>query len=513
MRGYAHRPEATAESIDADGWFHSGDVGILDEDGYLSIVDRTKDMLLYKGYNVFPRELEEILFGVPGVAGAAVVGRPDEEAGELPVAYVVRKADDAGAALTAESVMAAVNDKVTPYKRLRDVVFIDAIPVSAAGKVLKRELAAKEREKVGLTARRRLTRSGAAARAVGRSVSSAGWSTGTSAPRPSTPASTSPTTSPRPSARSGAGCCSPSSCSRSPSRVIYADRDGYRDGDSVGLSLLDSAYYATVTLSTTGYGDITPITAGARLVNILLITPLRITFLLVLIGTTLEALTARSREEFRIRRWRSRVRQHVIVCGYGTKGRSAIRSLQALGTPLDKIVVVDPDPRAIDEANSLGLTGIVGDAGRTEVLRRASVERARAVIVAANRDDAAVLITLTVRQLNPTVPITTSVREEENANLLRQSGADTVITTSATSGRLLGLSTDAPRVVAVVEDLVTGGQGLDLHQRTVDLQRGRTRPAVAARHRPVGHPRRPDAALRRPADRRTPDRRRPRRRP
>ncbi|MGZ6811871.1 MAG: class I adenylate-forming enzyme family protein [Blastococcus sp.] len=145
MRGYAHRPEATAESIDADGWFHSGDVGILDEDGYLSIVDRTKDMLLYKGYNVFPRELEEHLFAVPGVAGAAVVGRPDEDAGELPVAYVVRKADDAGAALTVESVMAAVNAHVTPYKRLRDVVFIDAIPVSAAGKVLKRELAARER--------------------------------------------------------------------------------------------------------------------------------------------------------------------------------------------------------------------------------------------------------------------------------------------------------------------------------------------------------------------------------
>jgi long-chain acyl-CoA synthetase len=148
MRGYAHRPEATAEAIDAEGWFHTGDVGILDDDGFLSIVDRTKDMLLYKGYNVFPRELEELLFGVPGVAGAAVVGRPDDQAGELPVAYVVRAADDAGAALTADSVMAAVNDKVTPYKRLRDVVFIDAIPVSAAGKVLKRELAAKERERV-----------------------------------------------------------------------------------------------------------------------------------------------------------------------------------------------------------------------------------------------------------------------------------------------------------------------------------------------------------------------------
>ena len=149
MRGYWKRPQATAESIDADGWFHTGDVGVVDEDGFLAIVDRTKDMLLYKGYNVFPRELEEHLFAVPGVAGAAVVGRPDEEAGELPVAYVVRRDDDAGAALTRESVMAAVNDRVTPYKRLRDVVFIDAIPVSAAGKVLKRELAAREREAVG----------------------------------------------------------------------------------------------------------------------------------------------------------------------------------------------------------------------------------------------------------------------------------------------------------------------------------------------------------------------------
>jgi long-chain acyl-CoA synthetase len=145
MRGYAGRPDATAESIDPDGWFHTGDVGVLDADGYLSIVDRTKDMLLYKGYNVFPRELEELLFGTPGVAAAAVVGRPAPEAGELPVAYVVRRGDDAGSALTAESVMAAINGQVTPYQRLRDVVFVAALPVSAAGKVLKRELSARER--------------------------------------------------------------------------------------------------------------------------------------------------------------------------------------------------------------------------------------------------------------------------------------------------------------------------------------------------------------------------------
>jgi voltage-gated potassium channel len=249
--------------------------------------------------------------------------------------------------------------------------------------------------------------------------------------------------------------------------VVYIDRDGYVDNNGGEISLLDATYYATVSLSTTGYGDIVPVSPGARLVNILLITPLRILFLLILIGTTLEALTARSREEFRIRRWRSRVRQHVVVCGYGTKGRSAIRALLGNGTDPEHVVVVDSDPAAIEEATAAGFTGVVGDAGRTEVLRRTSVEKARAVIVATNRDDAAVLIVLTVRQLNPTVPITASVREEENASLLRQSGADSVITSSAAAGRLLGLSTDSPRVVAVVEDLLTAGRGLDLIQRQV----------------------------------------------
>jgi voltage-gated potassium channel len=220
-----------------------------------------------------------------------------------------------------------------------------------------------------------------------------------------------------------------------------------------------------VSLSTTGYGDIVPASPSARLLNILLITPLRIMFLLILIGTTLEALTASSREEFRIRRWRSRVRQHVIVCGYGTKGRSAIRALLANGTDPASILVVDPDVAAIEEATAAGFTGVLGDAGRTEVLRRTAVEKARAVIVAAHRDDAAVMITLTVRQLNPSVPITASVREEENASLLRQSGADSVITSSAAAGRLLGQSTDSPRVVAVFEDQLTAGQGLDLIQR------------------------------------------------
>jgi long-chain acyl-CoA synthetase len=138
MTGYHNRPEATAEVL-TDGWLRTGDIGVLDADGYLSIVDRKKDMLLYKGYNVYPRELEELLAAQHGVLAAAVVGKPDTAVGELPVAFVMR----ADPSVSAGDLMSAVNDQVAPYKRLREVHFVEQIPISAAGKVLKRELRAR----------------------------------------------------------------------------------------------------------------------------------------------------------------------------------------------------------------------------------------------------------------------------------------------------------------------------------------------------------------------------------
>lgn len=134
MVGYKDRPEENAGTL-VDGWLRTGDVGVLDEDGYLTIVDRKKDMLIYKGYNVYPRNLEELLHAQPGVVGAAVVGRVDPVVGELPVAFVV-----APGGVDPDALMAAVNVQVAPYQRLREVHLVDAIPVSAAGKVLKREL-------------------------------------------------------------------------------------------------------------------------------------------------------------------------------------------------------------------------------------------------------------------------------------------------------------------------------------------------------------------------------------
>jgi long-chain acyl-CoA synthetase len=136
MTGYLNRPEETAAVL-VDGWLHTGDIGILDDDGYLSIVDRKKDMLLYKGYNVYPRELEELLIAHPAVAATAVVGRPSAEAGELPVAFVVKAP---GQDIDAETLMEAVNAKLAPYKKIREIRFVGEIPVSAAGKILKRDL-------------------------------------------------------------------------------------------------------------------------------------------------------------------------------------------------------------------------------------------------------------------------------------------------------------------------------------------------------------------------------------
>jgi long-chain acyl-CoA synthetase len=139
MAGYLDRPDATAETL-VDGWLRTGDIGVVGEDGQLEIVDRAKDMLLYKGYNVYPRELEELLVARPEVAQAAVVGRPDAAVGEEPVAVVVLAPGQEPGAELGAALAAALDEQVAPYKRLRAVHVADALPVSAAGKVLKREL-------------------------------------------------------------------------------------------------------------------------------------------------------------------------------------------------------------------------------------------------------------------------------------------------------------------------------------------------------------------------------------
>ncbi|MEV6429364.1 NAD-binding protein [Nocardia sp. NPDC051463] len=250
--------------------------------------------------------------------------------------------------------------------------------------------------------------------------------------------------------------------------VVYLGRDGYHDNSGDELSFLDAFYYATVSLSTTGYGDIAPVTAEARLANIVIITPLRILFLIVLVGTTLGVLTERSRQAFKIQRWRRSVRNHTVVVGYGTKGRTAIDAMIGDGVQASDIVVVDTDVVALEAAASAGLVTVHGSATQSDVLRLAGAQNAAAVVVATNRDDTAVLVTLTARELNKAAKIAVAIREAENTHLLRQSGADSVVVSSETAGRLLGISTTTPTVVEMMEDLLTPEQGFAVAEREVE---------------------------------------------
>jgi acyl-CoA synthetase (AMP-forming)/AMP-acid ligase II len=141
MKGYLNNPEATADTIDADGWLHTGDVAVVDDEGRYTVVDRVKELIKYKGYQVAPAELEAVLLGHPEIADAAVIGVKDEESGEeLPKAFVVRAP---GSEVTEEAVMAYMAEKVAPHKKIRFVEFIEQVPKSASGKILRKDLKAR----------------------------------------------------------------------------------------------------------------------------------------------------------------------------------------------------------------------------------------------------------------------------------------------------------------------------------------------------------------------------------
>lgn len=249
--------------------------------------------------------------------------------------------------------------------------------------------------------------------------------------------------------------------------VTFLDRAAYNDTSDGSVSFIDALYYATVTMTTTGYGDITPVEPHARLINVIVITPLRIAFLVLLVGTTVEVLATEGRRVYMDSLWRKRMRNHVVVIGYGTKGRSAVETLTDNGANPSQLVVIDGRPGVIAEANLAGVAAIHGDATRRDILRRAEISKARDVVITLDRDDSAILVALTVRQMNPRAHMVVAVREQDNAPLLRQSGADSVITSSEAVGRVLGLSSISPNLGTVIEDLLTSSEGLEVIERQV----------------------------------------------
>jgi voltage-gated potassium channel len=251
--------------------------------------------------------------------------------------------------------------------------------------------------------------------------------------------------------------------------ILWFNREGLRDNTHPDRlpGFVDVFYFTVVSLTTVGYGDIIPVTDTARLVNAVLLTPIRVFLWGLFLGTAYELVMKQYRERLEMDKLRKRLRGHTIVCGYGVKGRTIVAELLAHGLRPEEIVVIDPDEDVAQEGAAHDLVALRGDASSESILLAAGVDRAGHVLAAPNRDDACVLICLTVRTLAPGVRLIASAREEENIKLLYKAGADVVVSPSVSGGRLMAAAVRQRAVTSFLEDLLEFGSGVDAGERLV----------------------------------------------
>ncbi|WP_020648028.1 potassium channel family protein [Solimonas variicoloris] len=236
--------------------------------------------------------------------------------------------------------------------------------------------------------------------------------------------------------------------------IFWFDRDGLRDQIDGEISFGDVAYFTAVTVSTVGYGDIVPVTRRARLVDTLLVTPIRLVIWLIFLGTAYELVLQRWLESRRMSRLQETLRGHLIICGYGHSGEAAAQEAVARGTPPSSVLVLDIDSGRLAQAAKRGYIGLLGNATHEQDLQDAGIGHAQAVLICLPRDDAAVLAVLTVRQLSRSVRVICSVAEEENIKLIRQAGADAIIAPSLVSGYLMADSMRSSHISDYIDDLM-----------------------------------------------------------
>lgn len=259
--------------------------------------------------------------------------------------------------------------------------------------------------------------------------------------------------------------------------VFWFDRDGLVDHHDGTVSFSDVVYFTMVSVTTVGYGDIVPVTTEARLIDAILVTPIRLFVWLIFVGTAYQFVLQHLIEDFRMRRLQARLQGHVVVCGYGHSGRCAAAELAERGTDKKHILIVDLDQERLEDAAEHGYIGILGDASREETLRQTMLEHARALLVCTDRDDTNVLITLTARNLAPELRIVARVEEAENDKLVRQSGANSTVLPSRVGGILMADSVESNHLAAYVMDLITAGGHVTLVEREPLSQELGRRPA------------------------------------
>ena len=245
----------------------------------------------------------------------------------------------------------------------------------------------------------------------------------------------------------------------------WFDREGLRDNIDGHISFVDVLYFTMITVTTVGYGDIVPITERARMFDTFVVTPVRLFVWLIFLGTAYQFLLKHVWEKWRMSVIQEKLRGHVVIAGYGTTGSEATSELIRRGTKAAEIVVIDPRPENLRAAEACGTNVLDGDATRNATLEAVKIAQARAIIVAAGRDDTSILIVLTARRLAPDVPISVIIRSEDNEALARQAGADTVINPASFAGLLLAGSTHGPHIADYMADLANADGRVTLRER------------------------------------------------
>ena len=247
--------------------------------------------------------------------------------------------------------------------------------------------------------------------------------------------------------------------------VHWAERDGLKDSFDGHVSFTDVIYFTFISITTTGYGDIVPTATHTRLFDALVVTPIRVFFVLLFVGTTYTFLIRQNWARWQMARLQKTLRDHVVVAGGGTTGCQAVDELLARGTDPGSIVVIDCSEAALQRPEALGCGVMHADATRDETLEAARIREAKAMIICAGRDDTSILITLTAKHLAPGLPVSIAVRNGDNEIHARQAGADTVINPINFAGLLLAGSTQGEHIADYFADLASAHGDVQLCQR------------------------------------------------
>jgi voltage-gated potassium channel len=247
----------------------------------------------------------------------------------------------------------------------------------------------------------------------------------------------------------------------------WIERDSLRDIIDGHVSFNDVIYFTMISATTTGYGDIVPVTDRARLFDALVVTPIRVFFLLLLAGTAYTFIIKQTWNRWLMKLIQKNLSDHILIAGFGVSNDKALEELLKSGTSPRRIVVIDDDQEALDRAAECGVAVLQGDASRDETLLAAHVDRATALLVSTGRDDSNILVVLTARKLSPKVKISVTIRETDNEDIARQAGADTVINPVSFSGLLLASSLEGPYRADYIADLATSEGRVELRERVV----------------------------------------------